>query len=191
MKPFPTTSPYVPPPDAHPRRPWWDKSFVTGCSRLINRVRWTVSWSGDVTQDTEEGFRVIQPDVPRQASVDAILAWIDRTHPLPAPALCPGQVWLLAAKNLTITVMFDTYIGYDLAAGRPMSPPSDVPRGFDLGRTAPSNDERGWGGCSIGGRFFTGPEAEQLLLRGTEQWSAFLLFNPLDPTGRPWTGAKE
>jgi len=101
MRTWPETPYYTPRPGQHPARPWWRQCSELGFNawirldgravRQLPGLCWSSpepSWfAGD-----EEGRYDVRPP---GGDLNLLLTQIDKTHPLPPPLLCPGQVWLM------------------------------------------------------------------------------------------------
>ena len=104
------------------------------------------------------------------------LAAYDTAHPVAPPRIQPGQVWILdePQTRLAVTVSVQT----------PLPPWAKY---ADLGKFMFSHSEPA---VLLNGFMLSVAAAEQLLLRGTSRWSAYLIFDPFNPTGSIWTGAR-
>lgn len=82
------------PKDAHPERPWWRVSIVSGFPvRSSFPAQYVMEYRRVDGRTVELGYQSENPEWRDLSEFDAALAVIDAAHPLPVPPPMPGQVW--------------------------------------------------------------------------------------------------
>jgi hypothetical protein len=147
-------------------RPWWRLHGVAGASR---RDGWHMQRRYQGGLDIfAPGDRAPRLDRPMMAMREDALEVIDTEHPIPAPPLRAGQVWLLEALNTATTYLVG---GTEPPQRAAWFPPQTDP--YHLGW----HPDRGW---------------HPGLREGSATWGAitvryYLLFDPIDPACAPWS----
>lgn len=207
MRPMPENPYYKPPEDTYAPRPWWRRQSPAENS-WIRRDGWQIS-------DNVDGWFASEPfnligqveEIPRGLRFEEMMAHLDATHPLPAPPLRAGQVWLLCARQAWTTALLNSTLDGFLRPG--IIGHVEAPFPFECGveafskstarRVRAIEDQAGMlpgvnmlnmGGWLLGDQFLGNNEAEELLLGDHLDIKTFLIADPVDPSGVPWTGAK-
>jgi hypothetical protein len=184
---------------SHPQRPWWHEQeegaeWVRPGSGWSLRRLFGVGWRARSPQGVKNE---VPADVENQG-LDALMAWVDEHHPLPAPILSSGQVWLLSTTNMEFTATLDIFMGDWLARGTYDSTQDQSFSAAELGHAynEPDLGYRGSalieysGGWVLGGRYLTQRAAERLLLKGGTLWTAHMIFDPTNLERLPWTSTR-
>jgi len=191
VREFPRNSGVTLTPDRVPERPWWTRGSEE-------------CWGLPVLYRRSDGETV--EALPEEALRE--LEHLDQRKPLLEPRFRPGQVWLLEAAQTCVTATLDIVIGpfspspgfrtslpdpYDslgtpLYAKPPLRPPllgmppePYVTDGLNMGQQF---------GFVLLGRYLPQREGIALLRSQDPEWNAYLIWDPCNPLGGFWTGAR-
>jgi hypothetical protein len=190
MKPFPTNTGITLAPDLVSERPWWTQIGDSERAQPVMFHRW-------------DGWLI--EEVPGKSAQEK-MAEIDQKHPIVEPRFRSGQVWLFNAAQVAVTATLDIAI-WPPAPGQNQGSmtwePDDPFAAFGLPlHRQPRRDPYEPGGLGGGfvpqqfgyilmGRVLSQMEGQDLLRSAHPLWDAYLIFDPCNPRGGIWTGARE